>query len=589
MKTKTMNWMLLAALTLGLGMSVTSCKDDDDNNAVETASTVTIGGDLLTRGLETDARSAVVEVPVTSEGSWHATLASNASDWARVQEWDVEYTGDKTLSITIDANLTGAGRSTTLFISNSDGDTQRVTIRQTATTDGASQENGSGEKWADAGLGCGVDYDYALNMKAIVASTSGSADMEFQPTKVHGLNNLFNITRIQELQASKKLQNSAYVESAISLAELNAQLFDSCVVQSKSIDVALTIGVELGPVAFNANGHYSASKEESRAKVDYTITRYCPMYNVYLSPAELSSYATDPQNNHVDYDADEDAMDQIDAIAEHYRQLNERKVKRGITLVLNEDGLTEDQQEEIERMYDQLPVIMDYAGIFSTSFTKRYNELYNAIQRPTILGKDIDYAAANQTLNAIDNEYGPFFIAGGDYGGLITMHCDVDTMRLEGKASISGELSADLMGGLFDVHGEFSYNEDGLSLLRNSNTKMFIYGGNANETASNLLGLITGGDATNMNLWQGYLQAWIESMWSKTESSPVQSAAAPISFVVTPIWTLFREAAIQQYAQDYFMAKYADRNIESYFGIMKGNYQPTIDDILTLDSDFWKK
>ena len=32
MSKKLFNWMLMAAVVLGLGMSVTSCKDDDDDD-----------------------------------------------------------------------------------------------------------------------------------------------------------------------------------------------------------------------------------------------------------------------------------------------------------------------------------------------------------------------------------------------------------------------------------------------------------------------------------------------------------------------------------------------------------------------------
>ena len=34
-KDKFLNWMLMAAMIFGLGMSVTSCKDDDDDNKSE--------------------------------------------------------------------------------------------------------------------------------------------------------------------------------------------------------------------------------------------------------------------------------------------------------------------------------------------------------------------------------------------------------------------------------------------------------------------------------------------------------------------------------------------------------------------------
>ena len=104
-----------------------------------------------------------------------------------------------------------------------------------------------------------------------------------------------------------------------------------------------------------------------------------------------------------------------------------------------------------------------------------------------------------------------------------------------------------------------------------------------------MMEVILGGNATDWAKWQDMMKDWIASMWSPAGNSPDQSKAAPISYTIVPIWNVFEDAFIQQYVQDYFMKKYADRNIQSYFGLMKGAYKASTDDILDVNSGFWKK
>ena len=572
---KYFNLLLMAALVCGLSLGVTSCKNDDDT---EDTSVISIDKDITTRGVETDMQSAVIEVPVKCNGHWTATLKKGTS-WARILEWQVSYDGPKTLRIAIDENLSKADRRTTLNIGNSDGELTKIEVRQYYNFEGQPPTNGSGQAFADKGLGTGIDYDYVLNMKE-VSTRNG----DFDASKVHHLNNLFNITVIQEkMKAGGGLQKSAYVESVIPIASLMAQLMDSSLVQSKHLDVAMTLGVEFGPISFNGHGDYTSDKKESRAKIDYTIVRNCPMYNVYVSPAELATFAEDPKNNHVDLDAEDAAWAQIDEEIEFYVKKN----KRRRNLEVNDRGLTEEQEEIIEAMEDAIGVYYDYGGVFSSGFTGRCNELRAAITKRKQRGKAIDTEKADATLNAIDNEYGPFFIAGGDYGGAIMMHCDIDTMALAGKDSLGGELSAEFAG-MFEVEGSFHYTSEGYTLLRNSNTKIYIFGGNANETADKMLGIITSGDATNLNKWQGAMKDWISSMYSPSGDDPKLSEAAPISYTITPIWTLFRDPDVQEYVQNYFLKKYASRGINAYFGIMNGNVQtPSFGELIDPNSEFW--
>ena len=574
---------MFVILTAAAAINFAACKDDDSEDTFTAAPEAKVDETVQTHGVETDMKSAVLGVPVECEGDWHATINRDAR-WVRIEDWQVTYSGNQTLTLLFDENLSKADRKTSLNITDGDGNVKHITVSQYYNYEGQPLTNGNGLSFADKGLGTGIDYDYALNMKL------KDKVSEFEPTKLHGLTNILNMTRIEQLKSQGKLQQSAYVEAVIPVADLKAKLLDSSLAQSKTIKVALDLGVEFGAISVNCHGEYNSEKFENRAHVDYTIVRNCPMFNAYVSPAELSAYAINPKNNKIDFDADDAAFEEVDAFIEHCKKVNERQIRRGTNLEVNAQGLTADQLEEVKNMEANIPVRYDHAGIYSTNFNDSYNQLYNAIIRPANQGKAIDETEVNAIINVIDNNYGPFIIAGGDYGGAMSVYCQIDTTTLKGAAKFGGKISAEFAG-LFNFEGELEYTEDGLSVYRNFDMKFDCFGGDANNTADKLMRLITSGNATDLEQWQSTMRNWIEGMEGEEEGvmRSGQYAPAPISYTITPIWTFFGEPKIQEYVQKYFMDKYADRGIKGYFDIMNGESKTGAETILNKNSDFWKK
>lgn len=571
---KRMNFWLMAALVCGLSLGVTSCKDDDDDNGSEKTSTVTLDSDLLTRGIETEMKSAAIDVKVTADGLWTANLGKNA-DWVMIKDWQVTYEGSQTLTLLFDENPTGYDRTTTLTIGNSDGEFQKVTVRQTPLVDGKAPTNGSGLAFAGQGVGCGIDYDYVLNVY-----NKANSKEKFEPTKIKKPNNIFNIAYIEDLQKNGGLGPSAYTETPISISELTAQMLDSSMVKVKDVNFNLKLSISFGAINFSAQGAYTSKKTQTESAVDYVINRFAPMYNVVVSPAEIRAYAVNKKNNKIDAGTDNAAEDEIDAMIERYAKINKRRGRTG----LNANGLTAEQQTEIDAMYDQLDrsVSHTFGGVFSGNFTSAYNKLYNALV-PT----KKDYTAADQVLNQLDNDYGPFFIAGGDFGGGIVVHCHALDRMLDGNGTFSGHLAA-AAGGHFNVSGSFSYTEEGLETLHECNPDLYIYGGSAIKTTNTLMDIILGQKVNDRERWLTALKDWVNSMYTADDNKPSQSMASPLSFIVEPIWTLFDEPAIQEYVQNYFIKKYEDRGIKGYLRIGLGLDVATADDLLNKNSDFNK-
>ena len=595
-------FMLMAALMGGLSLGAVSCKSDENSVDDEKISTVTVESGIVANGVRAEMKSAVVELPVQCDGEWFALLGfgeSDTPDWVRIQKWQAVYEGNQTLLIAFDQNLTGYDRKTTLTLANSAGQITKVPIVQTYTFDGKAPDNSSGQVFANKGVGYGMDYNYLLDTKSIryrnvqeqLKINSGQMDekdaTKFNALAVTGLNNLFNISQIEKLMIAEtgkpaELQPSAYVETPIELADLEIGMLDSALIQTKDINFSLEIGISLGPIEFEARASYQGQKTESRAYVDYNLVRNAPMYDVRMSPAEISTYAALPKNRM--YNDDElDAFDaQIETWIKKFKRENKRT--RVPESELNEDGLTEDQQNIIDGMYLNDDTGFDFGGVYSTGFSKAYNRLIRAISMNVNAKnpKPIDETKANQVCQQLNDLYGPFIIARAQFGGALILTARVDTMRLQGKVTATGLIDGEGLG-MFKVSGKFTYTEDGFNNMRNIGAKFHILGGDANPTADALSNLLASDKPDCREEWFDAMSHW----WQSMKADDGGSHAEPISYTVVPIWTIFTEPEISEYVRTWFLNKYQDRGIYEYLDIMeeKPNAKTAVD-ILGQGYDF---
>lgn len=545
-------WLAIAAI----GTVSVSCDkvDPDPNYNKQEAKTI---AQWVKDGIEVDMQSHVVEMNIKADGEWIA-VSDPDNDWLAFNNHEVIHNGPRQLLLLIDENRTEIDRKSVLYVEDKTGEIFEIPVRQNYNFNGEAPTNGSGQAFANNGVGCGVDYDYVLDTRGIAKRNAledariANKEMkeeertQFAPTKVKKNNPIFNITRIERLMENGKLGPQAYVEAEIPYVDLQAQLFDSTVVQDKSLDVKLEIGLSYGCIEFVAGATYSSKSNEQRQKMDYTIIRNSPIYNVTVSEAEVASYAESAMLDEMkDYEA---GLAQIEAKIQAYYKQNGKEV------------LTKVQQKIIDSAYSKLER-PTFDGVFASSFGNAYWDLYAAVAEE-------DQAAIDAAMNRFDNYYGPFYISGGDFGGSMTIHAVISDLSMDGYVEAGGNLDGDV-GGAFKVHGEFTYSERGMTLLRNSNARFYIYGGDANKVANLMLAQMNGDEPTNRDAWTDAIQYWISSMYSDN-GSVNGSMAAPISFIITPLWNLFWDKDMQKVAQDWFMKKYKDRGIEDYFGIMNG-------------------
>ena len=540
---------------IGVAVSFTACSDDEEN----TANYATVDGELITRGITTEMESAIIDVPVKAVGQWAATIDEDC-DWAGLQDHEIFYNGDKTLRVVIDENRTGIDRKSKLYIVKPDKSILTIDITQTYTYKGEAPTNGSGLHFANNGVGCGVNYEYVLKLD------DNKKDEIFDPTSVKKPNNLFNFKRIMEHQTQGALENEAYVEARIPIADLKETKIDSSLCQSKSVKISLDLACSFGFIEFNAKGEYLGKKQENRVYIDYTILRNAPTYNVTVSPAEISTFAEDSKDQELLTDKKiKEKLKLIDDYEADCRKENAEKT--------GSEELTKDQEVTLAsmRMNAQRP---SYGGVFSTGFAKRYYQLSYYVSKR-------EYDKAKSEMNTIDNLWGPFFITGGNFGGSLTLYAKVDTIGLVGKDSITGAVSANI-NSMFELEGSATISSEGQTIFRNSKTSFGIYGGNAGTTANKLNSFFSPqNDFTDQKQLQAILKEWMDSLEGNGEGEEKRiSQAAPISFTITPIWQLFDDSEVQEFAENYFREKYKDQHFDEYLKMINGDPSVSVSNLL---------
>ena len=581
---KIFNYALAAALMGGLSLSVTSCKSDEDAVVEKiTPSTVTIDSDILAHGIVTDMENTVVEVPVKCDGEWVAILSiDDAEDddtnyWVKIQNWKGFYSGNQTLRLQFDDNMSGVDRSTTLTIANNLGDIKTVPVRQNFTWKGQAPTNSSAQAFQNKGIGYGIDYGYLLDMKSVkfrnstgdAAASQGNTDAdskEYNPLKVKKMDNIYHLSTIDKLCQAGKMgaDKDAYVEEPIEIANLEAELLDSAMIRKHNLLVALQLGASIGPIEFSIDGTYIDQRREDKGYVNYAITRTAPVWDVSTSPAAIAQYAG--ENSDTDDEQDEKFAKKVQNMRAQYIKQN---MKLSDKSKLDADSLTKTQKKIIDGLYSKRLMSFSWGGVYSSYFENCMSKLYNHIVLRLAGGMKIASEKADQVCQDLDDHFGPFIIAGGQFGGSMTITMEIDTIRLEGKTSLEGQAKLNVNIAVGDISGEANahWQTDGWNRVRSYKPSIHIYGGSARDTEAELLAIMFSENPDSHEQWVSALVGWMQSMVQSADDGNM-SQAAPISFTAVPIWHFFPDTEVSNYVRSYFMNKYMTRGIKKYMDII---------------------
>lgn len=553
-----MNSWLVAALVCGLSLSVTSCKDDDDNGGdyEVTPINLTIDKDLTTYGVETEVESAIVKVPVKCDGGWAAYLTDDP-EWVAMEGSQVLFEGNQTLSLRFDENRTGADRTTTLKIVTYNGDETLVPVRQTQKYRGHDATNAYSQWFGNNGLGRGYNFVYVFEGDTVVKH-----QQKFSPDAMCMPNPIFNWAKIEELQqtydsikADYVLSKSAYVENTRQTIDYHDVPRDSSVFASDTLSVKLDLSMAFGFMEFEGHGQYDAYEAKGAAKLNYLFNRSATVYDAFVSPSELSTVA-----NKIGGVLDDEGLEeQYKRIEQQEKNFKSQNLSKYLKLKklgrsVSEDKLTgeylEDWQiEVITKALDALDV-PDYGGIFTESFGKIYFQLTRFLQSG-------DTKRAEATVEDLDAKFGPLFVSRGWYGGNILMRALVDTTYLDTYGHFYGSIRAE-MENLFSMEGEIKYSEQAKRIVHNGDLLIQVYGGEAVRCGTKLSAHFNSETMTDRSELLDILEEWGNSLMEGVDESGNTEGPIPCMqhAQLTGIWTLFEDVETAKYVREYMYKKH---------------------------------
>ena len=542
--------MLAGTLCVGMSMGLTSCKDDEKEGEEDVQSTLTLDEKVTRFGVETDMESAIVPLNVKCQGEWTAAI-EKGTEWVSIQGRNLFFKGNQTLELVFDENRTEVDRTATLYITDDADEVHKVTLRQTPLYKGEAPDNSNIMTFGSKGLGLGV------NMNQIFPRKNVPTPGKYDPTAVAKTNSVYNLAKIYALMTKGAFGGETpYVEEIAERAEASIIKWDSLVTKNRTLDATLNLEISFGFFNMQVGGHYEAADSVEHVGLDYALSRDLALYNAYISPTIVRNYAVE-QDLQDRLDADEDwedeQYDKIDAKMEKYVQRNQRRRVQGLL----PNGLTLDQQADIDAMYDAVEK-HTYGGVFTTNFAKLYQRMLSANRRN-------NEQALNDLMEQLDAEYGPFIIGRTVLGGSFNINCWLSNTYLSthGALEVKAALEGDGVGAL---NGELYWSQNGVDYVRNSKRTYAIYGGNAGRLLTDVEAIMNSENPRDSELLDNAIHEWVTSLYGNEGNET--SRAALIAVSLTGIWQLFDDAQVQNKVKQFFLNKYADYELQKYVDIM---------------------
>ncbi len=556
MKVKNTKVLALTAMA-GLMGVFASCSD-----SVPVASTTpTVDNSYVTKGIETEVQGTVVEIPVTCDGKWFAVADSSWINF--IEEPGQTFhngTGKLTVSIEPNHDRTNSRRDT-IFITQLNGGEVKIPVYQSTTYYGEAPSNGDVADFFDNnGIGCPVDYTYM--MQPDTANASGSK--KFSPTKMFKRAPIFNMATIESLKKTGGSNENLYQTSALNFSSLNDMSLVNSIAKVQAIDVKVKMAASFGFLEFEAEGKYSGGVQDTSTYVNYSFCRQAPCLTSNLNSTTIAERADDELSEYLDKYWDDYAQYQklyADAVAKNDKQLIKKYTQK------------------LKRLKK-----CDFGNLFSSAFASDYWSLYEFLNYtgdelyPDETEREEAY---NKLLRKLDSDFGPYFISGGDFGGAFNLYAKVDKKVLTEDVKFSATITAQISEA-FNFSGDVEYESTGIQLYKNSRVKMSAYGGDAPKV---LIGVqdFFNGPMTNVAELQSVLTEWVNSFSTVSKMSDgalVPTKASPISFTLTPIWTLMGDADVRDSVQAYFKKAYKDKGIDIWSNVLESSTSIEVDDIL---------
>ena len=244
-------------LMMAMGMTFTSCNDED-------ALRLEVDKNLLSTGIVSDVEGGFFDIPIKSNGEWTASLPDDC-EWAGLL--GAKGNGDNIITLSIDDNYVGAGRSTVVTINNGEV-TYNVAVTQETGNENAEFVNIAASK----GLGYGYDpKNYKIKQSAVL-----------------------NVKAMNQLAEEDDIEYGTLFESdRLSVLEVTDVNIDSLETKKDSLHVALSMSISYGTFKFGLSGGYHSSEERNTTMRQYRSAAHYPTLEARMGYADALSFYAD--------------------------------------------------------------------------------------------------------------------------------------------------------------------------------------------------------------------------------------------------------------------------------------------------------
>ena len=247
--------MLITAMAAG--MTFVSCNRDE---TIE----LEVDKNILSTGIVSGIDGGFFDIPVKSNGEWTASLPQEC-EWAGLL--GTKGSGDETVTLSVDPNYTGAGRSTTVTICNGES-TYNVAVTQEMSDENA--------EFCNIAMSKGLGYGYDLRTFKVKS------------------NAVFNLKAMNKLAEDDEFEYGTLFESdrksILQVADVN---IDSVETKKDSLCIKLSLEIAYGTFKFGLSGGYHSGEERSTTSTRYTSAANYPSLEARMGYAEAFSHYND--------------------------------------------------------------------------------------------------------------------------------------------------------------------------------------------------------------------------------------------------------------------------------------------------------
>lgn len=458
---------LMAAMTV---MGFTACQDDVENITLQL-------GEEDGKEVSINRIGGMLEVPITTNGSWKASLPGDC-DWIALG--DSIGNGNHVLEVFVDYNDPRFAEERRVDLTVTAGEqTKTIRVRQyVGLTDGENaayinDSVGFNDLYLTRGIGSGIN----------IAATK-EIDMVRDP--------LFSKATLNELVKKFPVHKEIITETVDPQFIGKVGVRDSLSETSQHLDVKASINVSYALFKLDIHGEYQMGNFTDANNYKFDVAYEVPRVMAAVDASSLEALAEEEET------------------AKYAFSSGFRAARQKVITAIETAKLSDEEWRNLEN-----------GDVTAWNATTTNN--------------------IKRALKNLNNKFGAVYVSQARLGGSCTMHIECDTTAIQDTTIVSGKIKTAITVGLLQVDADISanYSQLATSVLRNGSYAFSIRGGSAQTNKDLTLSLGIDKSKINVAGITEELAKWTGTIPTELTSNEAKQNMAVIDMGYMPIWGMF--------------------------------------------------